>query len=870
MLTPKQVRKLVEKIVDSKIIDYPTSATVAVIDGNLVDIQLPGRTTHMRNCRVVGDPNQIAIGQVVGLTWENDHGTMRPVVYAPGGGGGGENRILFSVGGSSGGGVVADGITIENSATQGLRVKKGGISFEHLSFIPALADHKHAIGEILPGWDVTSDGILFSDQVSINPLGTITLGRDPDIVKLGVEDATYRIWAGDSAPASAPFSVSKSGQLISSSAVIAGWTINATQIKKTGIILDSANDQIIVGAGAPRIYIDGDSRMIKSEGFDPGYTGFGLYALDGNAEFNNVVVRGTIRASVFNIGEITATAGSQGVFKSAAELYESFTTPSAAGAVSNAFQAKNNETGDVALLASGDVVRIKGWSGTAIVDIWMTITGTPDVQTGYTEYDAYMESGSWDTTFNKGMAIIDYGPSTSGYIMQSADGTIGASANISIAEILNHMVTTVVVEDGGSGYAVGNILTLVEVGSSGTATCTVATLVGTTTVVDTVTLTTAGYDYSTGIKATTVAPAGGTLCTIDITAVHGPWSQQFVKARIGNMYGSYGAGTNRYGIGIGDYDTGNYMSYNAETEGAFVIKAAGGVVSIDGLGIKLSTWNAYAQEAAIEWDYGNTTFKIYGSEQVSKAVGVIVQGGATDTRSEGLELLSMAATNYAAYTKLNASSGATQAYWQVWTDANASPARKITGVTDQLLLTGDMGILGGLNVGSSGPAVQATNGLISTLQLMAGGSTGPGSGDVGYTGNLRSYKSGTFRDVYAVHYFTSAVAVSGWAGTGRSSSTGSFTEANLGIPENANAVLVRLIARDSGAWPKDLYFAVGPQSSHLALACYPPGASSPITNGIFSGATALVPLSGGTLNWAISASGSGTMDCWVQVYGYSI
>ena len=43
--------------------------------------------------------------------------------------------------------------------------------------------------------------------------------------------------------------------------------------------------------------------------FTSGYVGWNLDA-DGNAEFNNVVMRGEMRASVFSVGEIHATGGS--------------------------------------------------------------------------------------------------------------------------------------------------------------------------------------------------------------------------------------------------------------------------------------------------------------------------------------------------------------------------------------------------------------------------------------------------------------------------------------------------------------------------------------------------------------------------------
>jgi hypothetical protein len=58
--------------------------------------------------------------------------------------------------------------------------------------------------------------------------------------------------------------------------------------------------------------------------------------------------------------------------------------------------------------------------------------------------------------------------------------------------------------------------------------------------------------------------------------------------RIGNMRALFGTGANdRWGIGIGDYAGGNYLSYNAETADTFVLSAGGGNTKIDSGGITL-------------------------------------------------------------------------------------------------------------------------------------------------------------------------------------------------------------------------------------------------------------------------------------------
>lgn len=71
-------------------------------------------------------------------------------------------------------------------------------------------------------------------------------------------------------------------------------------------------------------------------------------------------------------------------------------------------------------------------------------------------------------------------------------------------------LSTVAIVNGGSGYTLNDVLTLTTGGSSGT--CKVTSVAA--TVVTGIEILTAGSGYSTGVSATTVAPSGGTNCTI--------------------------------------------------------------------------------------------------------------------------------------------------------------------------------------------------------------------------------------------------------------------------------------------------------------------------------------------------------------------
>ena len=138
------------------------------------------------------------------------------------------------------------------------------------------------------------------------------------------------------------------------------WDLSTGQLKfrtgtTEGITLDT-DGTIIVGASAPNIIIDGVNKNIRSSNYSSGAAGFQINALNGDAEFNNITARGTFRASVFEIGTITAVGGSVLISKNASEVWEDTTT----GAT---FTLKLKDTvGDVSTAAVNDRLRIKDWN----------------------------------------------------------------------------------------------------------------------------------------------------------------------------------------------------------------------------------------------------------------------------------------------------------------------------------------------------------------------------------------------------------------------------------------------------------------------------------------------------------------------------
>lgn len=150
----------------------------------------------------------------------------------------------------------------------------------------------------------------------------------------------------------------------------------------------------------------------------------------GDAEFNNLTSRGAIRGSTFTVNEITATAGTQIISKSASTLSAPCTTAASIGSSFN-FVAKNS-VGGVQLFAAGDMIWLKAEISTGIISSWARIDFMNNLG-ATTEYNAQLQSGSTSAIFPAGTPIADYGPSGSGVISLSADGTIGAIPNITLA-----------------------------------------------------------------------------------------------------------------------------------------------------------------------------------------------------------------------------------------------------------------------------------------------------------------------------------------------------------------------------------------------------------------------------------------------------
>ncbi len=83
-----------------------------------------------------------------------------------------------------------------------------------------------ATAGVIGGWNISAT-TLSNNNAVLDSAGQLALGTGNDIIILSSTDATYRIWAGNVAAASASFSVTKAGVLFATGATISG-SITAT------------------------------------------------------------------------------------------------------------------------------------------------------------------------------------------------------------------------------------------------------------------------------------------------------------------------------------------------------------------------------------------------------------------------------------------------------------------------------------------------------------------------------------------------------------------------------------------------------------------------------------------------------------------
>lgn len=263
----------------------------------------------------------------------------------------------------------------------------GALTATNATVCGAITATSGAIG----GWTVAT-GCLCGGATALYSVGCQVLGTSNDVAVLSSCDATYRIWVGNAAAASAPFSVTKAGAIAASSGTVGGWTLG------TGLICSASGCAVFCCTG-----------LLSGGGYASGSSGWQI-AANGAAEFNTLTARGAFRASVFQYQEVAAVGG-QLLVANAGIVKTAVTTPAGAGSCFT-LDVVDPEVGHAAQFATNDILRVQTWNGSALVTAWGTVTAVTDCTT-YFRYTVKLESGT-SQAIPARAAIVSYGTSAAG------------------------------------------------------------------------------------------------------------------------------------------------------------------------------------------------------------------------------------------------------------------------------------------------------------------------------------------------------------------------------------------------------------------------------------------------------------------------
>ena len=375
--------------------EYPTRATIYRIDGSYADVRFGSSPSVVRNVEIVGNPYELSIGEEVLVYWESMPGRhgKSPVIYVsdsalmdsvcgslpavdgvtidygvaglhvPRGGISMANlNFVPSVDGHKhrtpledfGWNFTNDGILFANdtyihpdgqiqvgtgnntvkldSLHATYRLWAGAQDPTAAPFSVTKAGALLASSGVIAGWDI-AEAMLSKNNVQLDPAGEIIVGTSNDVAVLSSIDVNnWRLWIGHATPGSAPFRVSKTGEV---------WLDNA----HVATVLESSNYQ----------------------------SGLQGWKLDqsGWAEFQDVVVRGVLSNVVFQYDPISIVSGR-------IRVADSVTLIADLADIDTTMDVQTNTAED------GEIVQFKASSTRKE---WISIASDPSVISGGYRYD---------------------------------------------------------------------------------------------------------------------------------------------------------------------------------------------------------------------------------------------------------------------------------------------------------------------------------------------------------------------------------------------------------------------------------------------------------------------------------------------------
>ena len=118
-------------------------------------------------------------------------------------------------------------------------------------------------------------------------------------------------------------------------------------------------------------------------------------------------------------------------------------------------------------------------------------------------------------------------------------------------------------------------------------------------------------------------------------------------------------------------------------------------------------------------------------------------------------------------------------------------------------------------------------------------------------------------------FLTAPLTSTAWDGDARSTTAKTKIDLSsvFGAPAGIKGIFVRLVARDSGSSAGYCQLGLSPNSTagSMAIQCYLQG----VANDVYISANGVVPCdTNGDIYYQITASGTGTLDAFIEIWGY--
>jgi len=172
----------------------------------------------------------------------------------------------------------------------------------------------------------------------------------------------------------------------------------------------------------------------------------------------------------------------------------------------------------------------------------------------------------------------------------------------------------------------------------------------------------------------------------------------------------------------------------------------------------------------------------------------------------------------------------------------------------------------GRTIQNSGVTIDDSNNLITTGGIHVGGTSDPGTDNLVVDGTIKDGSGNLYgRPVF----LTTPKTSTSWDGDAYSTTAKTKIDLStvFGVPAGVKAILVRLTARDSGSSAGYCQLALSPNNTagSVAVQAYLQG----VANDVYVSANGIVPCdSGGDIYYQITASGTNTLDAFIEIWGW--